>query len=53
MQSLIRNNHNLMLCVYVSVSVTALAGTTSPLQAKVRYQQEALDMGTKLTLELN
>jgi len=49
MQSLIRNNHNLTLCVYVSVSVTALAGATSPLQAEVRYQQEALDMGTKLT----
>ena len=37
------------------VSVTALAGAMSHLEAKVRYQQKALDVGNKLRvgIELN
>ena len=36
--------------VCVCVSVTALAGATSPLKAKVRYQQKAHDIGNKTNL---
>ena len=36
-----------VLCVCVCVSVTTLAGAMSPLKAKVRYQQKALDAGNK------
>ena len=32
------------VCVCVCLSITALAGTTSPLKAKVRYQQKTLDV---------
>ena len=35
------------VCLCVCVSVTALASTTNALKAKVRYQQKALDAGTK------
>ena len=42
------------VCVCLCMPVTTLAGTTSPLKAKVRYQQKALKkIGKKLTLELN
>jgi len=35
------------LCMCLCVSVTALVGATSPLKAKIRYQQKALDPGNK------
>ena len=39
------------VCLYVCLclSVTALASATNALKAKVRYQQKALDAGTKST----
>ena len=37
----------IIVCVCVCVSVTALASTTNALNAKVRYQQKALDAGNK------
>ena len=40
---------------HVSLSVTALVGATSPLKAKVRYQQKALSIENKINIgiELN
>jgi len=35
------------VCLCVCVSVTALAGATNALKAKVRYQQKALNTGKK------
>jgi len=38
--------------VCVCVSVTALAGATSPLQAKIRHQQKALNVRNKMNVGL-
>ena len=37
-------------CVCVCVCVTTLANATSPLKAKVRYQQKAFDVGNKINI---
>jgi len=42
-----RGSSNHCVCVSVCVSVTALANATNALEAKVRYQQKALDAGNK------
>ena len=50
-----RGSSTSYVCVSVCISVTTLAGAMSPLKAKVRYQQKALDIGNKINIgiELN
>ena len=40
----------LVVTVCLCVSVTTLVGATSPLKAKVRYQQKVLDVGDKINI---
>ena len=42
-----QGSSNHCVCVSVCVYVTALANATNALEAKVRYQQKALDAGNK------
>ena len=47
-----RGSSTSYVCVSVCISVTTLAGAMSPLKAKVRYQQKALDTGSKIKVRI-
>ena len=45
-----QGSSNRCVCVFVCVSVTALASAMNALKAKVRYQQKALNTGNKINV---